>query len=279
MQQAPAQRPIQQPTFPAPPPTAAPRKQVTFSDVTAGAGHRIVLYGPGGIGKTTLACQAPGPVAVIDLDDSLGRLKSQLETQGLLANVRVVAGVTDWLSLRDVINSGGWDDIGTIVVDSATRGEESVAPEVLESIPNDKGHKVKRIEDYGFYKGYTHIFDTFLPLLSDLDAHCRAGRHVILSCHECTANVPNPNGEDWIRYEPRLQTSNTGKASIRLRVKEWADHVLFMGYDVAVGKDGKGTGCGSRTIYPAETPACMAKSRTCGEQIPMPADVWAQIIK
>ena len=29
---------------------------------------------------------------------------------------------------------------------------------------------------------------------------------------------PNPAGEDWLRYEPRLQSPNSGKASIRLRV-------------------------------------------------------------
>jgi hypothetical protein len=80
-------------------------------------------------------------------------------------------------------------------------------------------------------------------------------------CHDCATTCPNPQGEDWLRYEPRLQSPNSGKASIRLRCREWADHVLFMGYDVSV-KDGKGQGSGTRTIYPVELPHCMAKSRT-----------------
>ena len=105
------------------------------------------------------------------------------------------------------------------------------------------------------------MFDTFLPLLADLDRHARAGRNVVLVCHDCTSTVPNPAGEDWLRYEPRLQSPNSGKASIRLRVREWADHVLFVGYDVSVGKDGKGRGAGTRTLYSAEVPHCMAKSR------------------
>ena len=35
--------------------------------------------------------------------------------------------------------------------------------------------------------------------LADLDRHCRAGRHVVLICHDCTSTVPNPAGEDWLR--------------------------------------------------------------------------------
>ena len=106
-------------------------------------------------------------------------------------------------------------------------------------------------------------------------------RNVILIAHECVTTVPNPNGEDWMRYEPRLQCPNSGKAAVRLRLKEWADHVLFLGYDVAVDKDGKGKGSGTRTLYPCELPFCMAKSRTT--QTPLVVEdgktLWANIIK
>jgi hypothetical protein len=101
-------------------------------------------------------------------------------------------------------------------------------------------------------------------------------------CHECTNTVPNPSGEDWLRYEPRLQNPKSGKASIRLRVKEWSDHVLCMLYDVATDRKGKGQGSGTRTLYRAETPACMAKSRTGADPIPLGTDgaaVWAEIIR
>ena len=55
-------------------------------------------------------------------------------------------------------------------------------------------------------------------------------------------------------------TKRSGKASIRNRVVQWADHVLFLGYDV-VSEDGKGIGGGTRTIWPAEQPSHIAKSR------------------
>jgi hypothetical protein len=264
--------PFKRPTAPPPPPTAA-RGQVAFGTIAKAAGHRIVLYGPGGIGKTTLATLAPGPVAFFDLDESLARLGSQLTT------IPHVVPVANWQDIRTALQSDGWDSIKTIVIDSATKAEEMAVEHTLANTLCD-GKRATSIEGYGYGKGYGFVFDTFLPLLADLDRHARAGRNVIMVCHDCTCNVPNPAGDDWLRYEPRLQSPTSGKASIRLRVREWADHVLFIGYDIAVTKDGKGQGSGTRTIYPTELPHCMAKSRTTAEAIPINGqEIWSTIIK
>jgi len=182
--------------------------------------------------------------------------------------VRSVSGVEKWMDLVNTLFIGGWDDIRTIVIDSATKAEELAVEHTLKTVPHEKGNRVERIEDYGYGKGYSHVYDSFLPLLTALSIHTRAGRNVILVSHDCTATVPNPSGEDWIRYEPRLQSPASGKASIRLRVREWADHVLFIGYDLDV-KDGKGRGSGTRTVYPCELPHCMAKSRTMADPLPL----------
>ena len=266
----------------APPPTppATPRK-VVFGDIRENAGHRATLYGPGGIGKTTLASQAPGPVAFFDLDDSLPRLRTVLGSS--IGNLRPVTGIDTWADLRSTLQADGWDEIATIVIDSLTKAEEMAVADTLKNVPHEKGHRVKSLEDYGFGKGSQHVFDTFLPLLADLDRHCRAGRHVVLICHDCTSTVPNPAGEDWLRYEPRLLAPKSGRASIRLRVREWADHVLFLGYDVDVTEKGKGRGAGTRTLYPSELPHCMAKSRTCAETMAVGGgfegeEVWRKVM-
>jgi hypothetical protein len=261
---------------------APQRKTVTFGQVSTTAGDRILLYGPGGIGKTSLAAQLPGPVAFVDLDESLAKLKGYLTERGIFGNIMPVAGVTTWLDLRSALQSDGWDKIKSIVIDTGTKAEELAVTHTLGSVTKDAGAVAKNIEDYGYGKGYMHVFDTFLPLLADMDRHCRSGRNVVIICHDCTATVPNPDGEDWIRYEPRLQSPASGKASIRLRVREWADHVLFMGYDVNVTKEGKAKGSGTKTIYTSELPHFMAKSRTCQQAIPVGDDgkaVWAEIIK
>lgn len=257
-----------------PPPmvaTAVARSPVSFGAPVEGAGHRVVLYGPGGIGKTTLAASAPGPVVFFDLDDSLSRLK--------ISGAKIVSAIESWDALRKALQGDGWEGIKTIVIDSTTKAEEMAVAETLRTITADGGKHVANVEGYGYGKGYGFVYDVFLPLLSDLDRHCRAGRNVILICHDCTTTVPNPAGEDWLRYEPRLQSPPSGKASIRLRVREWADHVLFIGYDVSVDKNRKGTGSGTRTLYPCELPHCMAKSRACQNSMVLSGDVWGQIIK
>jgi hypothetical protein len=264
-----------------PPPAATPRKGVQFGTVATTTGHRVLLYGPGGIGKTTLAAQLPGPVAFIDLDESLPRLRGQLDECGRMVNIMPVAGIGEWQSLRDVLQADGWDKVRSIVIDTGTKAEELAVAHTLAHVLQD-GKKATSIEGYGFGKGYGYVFDTFLPLLADLDRHARAGRNVVFVCHDCTSTVPNPTGEDWLRYEPRLQSPNSGKSSIRLRMREWADHVLFVGYDVSVDKDGKGSGQGTRTMYTTELPHCMAKSRTTQEVIPLGPDgaaVWERVIR
>ena len=251
----------------------APTGPVLFAEIKQQQSHRIVLYGPGGIGKTTLAATAPGPVAFFDLDDSLAILKPSL---GELDIRRVNCSPT-FDGIRGALAGDGWDDINTIVIDSATRAEEIVAEWMMANIKTDKGLYAQRMEDYSYGRGYRHLYDTFLLLVTALDTHVRAGRNVILIAHEAVEKHPNPQGEDWLRSEPRLQ--NTPKSSVRARMRDWTDHLLFLGYDVAVAK-GKGQGSGTRTIYPTELPHCMAKSRKLADPLELvlyDTTLWTQL--
>lgn len=240
-------------------------------------GERIVLFGSGGIGKTSLATLAPGPVAVFDLDESLDVLA---KTQELPDDLTIVPA-SSWAELRGTLRDMAlWTGIQTIIIDSGTKAEEWDIAHVLENVPKEKGGKCKHVEDYGFGKGLTYIYEEYMNLLCDLDAHCRAGRHVVLICHDCTATVPNPEGEDFLRFEPRLQSPNSGKNSIRLRVKEWADHLIFIGLDQSVDDSGRRKTSGTRTIYPCEKAHCMAKSRTLSdpfEYVQGDDSLWIQL--
>lgn len=267
-----------------PSPSASVKNKVIFGDIEKQKGQRLVIYGSGGIGKTTLACMAPGPVAFIDVDESLPILKSQLKQNGISIPEHV--NVTDWQSAISALQSDGWEKIKTIVVDTVTKAEEMAIADTLKNVKRENNTSATSVESYGYGKGYTHVFETFMKLLAALDKHVREGRNVILVAHDCTQTVPNPAGLDWIRYEPRLQNAN-GK-SIRHRVKEWADHVLFVGYDVNVNnegndkaKKGKGQGAGTRTLYTSELPTFMAKSRTTSESFDVELGKfdWGNIIK
>lgn len=254
------------PPPPAPPKAPPPAKSAasTAFGVSRGArqqAQRIVAYGPGGIGKSSLTALLPN-VKIIDIEDGSNELD--------VARVELPAGrAWTWELLREAVNTPAvWAGVDNLVIDTGTRAEELAVAWTIANVKHEKGHAVADIEGYGFGKGFSHVYDTFLPLLGDLDAHVRAGRNVVLICHDCTTSVPNPTGEDWLRYEPRLQSPASGKNSIRHRVREWCDHMLFIGYDLFVNKEGKATGSGTRTIYPVEMPHCMAKSRRLSAAVP-----------
>lgn len=222
--------------------------------------QKIVIYGPGGIGKSELASliEAVGIKPLfLDLESGTNHLA-----------VNRIGDIQTWDEMRSVLQDAALtSQFGAVVVDSLTKAEELAIAWTLANVKHEKGHTVDSIEGYGFGKGLTHVYETFLQLLGDLDACARRGLHVICTAHECVSNAPNPTGEDWLRFEPRLQSPASGKNSIRHRVREWCDHQFFIGYDVIVSKDGKGTGSGTRAIYPNETPTQVAKSRTLSHPV------------
>lgn len=262
-----------------PPPTRLPssqpvvqqaKKSFAISSGRQSGASKVVLYGPGGSGKTELVANARAA--------GYSPLIIDLEEGSRFVDVSRISDVSSFSDLRDVLHDTellAAHDM--ICVDSLTVAEELCVRHVLESVPkNDQGQKASSLESYGFGKGLTYVYESFLLLLSDLDALHRAGKTVVCICHDCTANVPNPGGDDWIRYEPRLQSPSSGKSSIRLRVREWCDHMLYIGYDVAV-ESGKGRGAGTRCLYPNEMPTHMAKSRVLSQPIPYDkgsCEVW-----
>ena len=261
-------------------PSAPPVEKETVKFKKIGkdtTGDRIVIYGDGGVGKTTLACTLPGPVAFFDLDKSLEKLGKQPGSEEMLANATEIEGVDTWDKLRRKLQGDGWDGIKSIVIDSAT---EAQAMAILWMYANikEKGVTCTSLDGYAFKAGYRYLFDLFCLLLSDLEVHIKAGRHVVLICHNVAAKVPNPQGNDWLRSEPRLESEKN--CQLRYRVKEWADHVLALQFDVNVSKEGKGQGSGTRTVYTSELPHCMAKSRTTQGDFALAEgqDFWANII-
>lgn len=215
-----------------------------------------MIYGPGGIGKTELCANLK----------AIGRRPQIVDIgsgSGFIDIDRVDPSPANWDELRDALRDQElWKPFDTVVIDDLTTAESMAIAWTLANVKAERSNggavSVNSIEGYGWGKGYVHVYETFLQLLGDLDAHIRAGRMVVCVAHECTSRVPNPAGDDWIRFEPRLQ--NTDKGNIRSRLKEWCDHLLFIGYDV-FSQDGKATGAGTRTIYGQEMPTFLAKSR------------------
>lgn len=269
-----------------PPPAAAPQQQqkkspratiptavgLSFTSGRVSKAQRIVLYGTGGIGKSTLAAFLPAP-AFIDVEHGTEEL-----------NVLRDSTCTDWPSLRGKLASleaKPQEGVRTIVIDTMTTAEEFAREYVVETRPNEKGKRVDSIEGYGWGKGWQFVYDEVTGLLADLDRIVAKGVNVCMIAHDVPSVVPNPSGEDFLRWEPRLYNGDKNhKGSVRERIKEWADHVLFIGYDVAV-EDGKARGGGSRTIWSYELPTHIAKSRSKQMSIAFdlqdPGAVWREL--
>lgn len=203
---------------------------------------------------------------------------------GFLDVERVEPSPQTWDDVRAALHEPSlWKDYNAVVVDDLTTAESMAVQWTLRNVlverSGSKDVNVTSIEGYGWGKGYVHVYETFLQILGDLDAHVRAGRTVVCVAHECTAKVPNPAGVDYIRYEPRLQ--NADKGNIRSRVKEWADHLLYVGYDI-FAKDGKAQGSSTRTIFPTEMPTYLAKSRSLADPIVYEKgsfELWTKLLR
>lgn len=237
--------------------------------------RRIVLYGPGGVGKSTLAANL-AKVGIKPLFLDLAHGTEDLDTDRIA--VESFDDVRGALASEDL-----WKGYGAVVLDTMTDCEELINEWVIRNIPHEKaGKAVRSIEDYGFGKGYHHNYSSSLMLFGDFDRHIRENRHVVVIAHDCTANVPNPGGDDFLRYEPRLQSPKSGKDSIRHRLKEWCDDLFFVDFDQHVTDEGKAVGAGSRTIYGNPLPIHWAKSRKVVDPVHFQdandATLWEQLL-
>ena len=266
--------PAKEPAKPKPAPTLPPLSgsgaplgdMVITRGVVTGAGQRIVLYGDAGAGKTTLASVLPKPVFIDverstrELDTARVECRSYSEVRARLANPAL-------------------DEFASINLDSGSILQTFAHQHVLETVPTEGGRMCSSIEDYGWGKGYRHIYDHFALVLADLDRRAEMGQHVCLICHAEATSAPNPQGPDWLRWEPQLQSIKN--SNIRSLVLQWAGHVLFLGKDVAVDQAGKGIGGTTRTLHVTDQATMLAKSRRLRDPIQViegdPA-TWTQLL-
>ena len=203
--------------------------------------QKCVFYGPEGIGKTTLASEAPEPL-FIDTEGGTAHL-----------NVARIEYKKDWESLLATIQEVAKEDCcKTLVVDTIDWAEQLASDYIC------KRFKQPSIESFGYGKGYTYLAEEIERFLGALDEVIASGKNVILTAHAKMRKqeLPDEAGQ-FDRWELKLT-----KQSAPL-VKEWADAVLFINYKtmiVATEGANKAQG-GKRVIYTTHHPCWDAKNR------------------
>jgi hypothetical protein len=277
----PIKRPTPKPS--APSPQVQTRTAKTFGIAAwdgAGEGQKVILYAASGRGKTTLASMAPAPV-FIGLDDGGRMIRHPVTGEP----VQHVPGVETFQDVRDALHQPGlFANAKSIVVDTGTALELLAMQWVIENVPHEKaGISIHRIEDFGYGKGYQHMFDTMRLFFADLDGQVRQGKNVIVLCQQCPQVIANAAGSNYLQDGPKLYAPGPdSKQSFTTRgyACEWADHVFKIDYlqqvvtgariDDKTGKEraGKISGDTTRAIFTVPSdPSYFAKTRTLQDPV------------
>jgi len=211
-------------------------------------GLKVVIYGPEGIGKTTLAAQFPCPVFI--------------DTEGSTKHMDVMR-VDKPKSFAMLVAQAEYfrdnpEACQTLVLDTADWAEQLCMAAICAQ------HEKNGIEDFGYGKGYVYLREEFGKLLNILGTAAERGVNIVITAHAKMRKFEQPDEMGaYDRWELKLD-KNTAPL-----VKEWADMVLFVNYKTTViNVDGKGTTKGKnkvqggrRVMHATHNPCWDAKNR------------------
>lgn len=263
--------PAAPPTRPAPTatkPTTVVKKFETATWDTAKEGHRIILYADSGMGKTTLASMLPNP-KFADFRGGSDKILHPLTGERLVH----IPGVETFDDVRTVCRQPNLLRPGdSYIIDTGTEFENHGLEWMLLNIPHEKGKLINRIEDYGYGKGYRHLYDTMRLPLADFDVLIRRGVNVVISCQMQQIEVSHSGGENFLCDVPKLQTAhgkNNNVPSVWGLYTEWADHVFKIGYGDIQASEGKAASSGERVVFVHGQVHFKAKSRMIPSEFPV----------
>ena len=204
---------------------------------------RTVIYGPEGIGKSTLASQFPD-VVFVDFEhgtDSMdvARFDTPEDFDGVLTLLNII-------SQEDICK--------TVVLDTADKLEQLISRHVCLK------YGISSIEDAGYGKGYTYLAEAWRELMKACDKVIDSGKNIVFVAHAQMRKFEQP---DEMGAYDRWELKLSKKTSPLL--KEWSDMLLFCNYKTNVvtdekTKSKKAVG-GKRVMYSTHNPCWDAKNR------------------
>lgn len=207
--------------------------------------QKFVIYGPQGVGKSTLASLFPYPL-FLDTEDGTRRMSvDRLNTNAL---EDFDAAVKE-LAKEGAAKTG----FGTVVVDTIDWLETRMKEDIVKTVS---------AKDRSYGREESFIGDELMKRLAALSGLVRCGYNVVLLAHSATAKVDLPDQPAaFDRYELDM-----GKKFCAPMVKHWADHLLFLKWKLSVrepdeGKN-KAVGKGERLLCLSQAASYDAKTRS-----------------
>lgn len=228
-----------------------------FVDTRQTRPQKVVIYGPEGIGKTTLANQFPNP-KFIDID---GKGTSYIDGK------RIKPSPQNWDELLAGIRFAATSrSLKTLVLDTVDKAEQMAKEWLL------KKNNWKIMDAAGYGAKYVAWTDEIIRLLNELDGVLAAGINVVVIAHAKQVKREQP---DEIGSYDRWELNIVRDKSAAL-LKAWADMLLFVNYKTTVVTDSNGHGKaqgGQRVMYTTHKPAWDAKNRLgLDDQLPLSYD-------
>lgn len=216
---------------------------------------KLLLYGTAGIGKTTIAADAPNPIFAFT-EESQGELDLPRFEPGGPGQVLF----RRWADLIGAIGELYTDehDRKFLVIDTIDFAEPLARQAVIDE------HGEESFGRNAFGSGVNFMVEKFRMLLAGLDAlNQDKGMGIILLSHAGIQRFSEPGKDEYDRYFPRMHNK------LSALVTEWAQTVLFATSEVTVsekkGDFGKtktiATGQGRRILLTEERPSQVAKNR------------------
>jgi len=272
---SPMPRPIPAPNGAAPAAQSAnrnaPAARVSkLGDVKKGplvTAKRLVVYGIRGIGKSSLAADAPEPI-FLDLGNATEHLNVARYPLPPEPSYRDILDAINDLLLSE-------HPYKTLVIEDLGELESLLWRMLITEAPMGRdGDKPTTIEGFGFGKGYNIAEAEWRVLVHSLDQlRLKKGMNVIMLGHSVLTTVKNPSGENYDKYVPLIHTKAVGVIAAS------ADVVAFATFDdvakrIQSGPAKKTIGVtGNRVLHLEHSAAWDAKCR-----LPMPAMIDLQEI-
>lgn len=231
-----------------------------------------MVYGPEGVGKSTLGAKAEKPlfIAAEGGSDQLTDVNGQ--------PIHELEGIHDWDAMLAGVRSlaSGKHDFKTLVLDSADWLEALAHKKLLAG-----SSKTITTVDGGYGSGYRKTQNMFQDLIVALtDLREKSDMNIIITAHSHVKPVKDPDAvEDYDSFEIKCHEL------VSSALREWVDALFFVRFQTHVKgasdekSRGRAFGDDTRILYTVKRPAFQAKNRYgIPPQLPFTLDVWDQLM-